>query len=168
MHAGLKGNGYTKSRRGCIEPELFINPFEDGFPTEEPEETQRRNKAVTLKIQKIGNDRYTALKVVGAEGDEEEDMEMDPLNPSREIDYKDYKLCTEMTRKTAQLKFHDVKIARYHLTTWMLSLFVPQALGNREDADGRQRKKSGNVYIHYLRNVLKSMTLCLPSQKWSF
>ncbi len=60
-------------------------------PTVEPQETLSQTKIVTpLKIQKIANDRYAASKVFGDERDEEEkDVDMDHLNPSREIDYKD-------------------------------------------------------------------------------
>ena len=105
-HAGLKAMVTPSPGNGHIELNLFINPFEDAFPTEEPEETQSQTKTVTpLKIQKVGIDRYTASKVVGAERDEEEeDMEMDPLNPSREIDYKDYKLVHRNDKKNCPVK----------------------------------------------------------------
>ncbi len=60
-HAGLEGNGNTKPRRGHIELDLLINPLEDVFPTEAPEETQSQTKTVIpLKTRKIGNDKYAA------------------------------------------------------------------------------------------------------------
>ena len=80
---------------------------------------------------------------------------MDLLNPLRKTDYKSYKLVHRNDGKTAHIKLHDVwncKILFNHL-----DVVIVRTTGIREytDTKGKQCKKSGNIYIHYMQKCIE-------------
>ena len=153
-NAGLKGKeGKKKCARRVGEPELFLDPF-----TSQPTFESTQSFLTPLKLKKTGPESFTISEQSTCDDEDDQDGP-DPLDPNRTclksftlVHRKDKINCpTKITRcHSCKLRFEDADIV------------LVKTQGEREWFDkknGKSRKSSGNVYIHYLRKCLEEYDL---------